>query len=93
MIIALCEFIASIIRIVIDRSERRKIIQTPVSLLVTARVFRDAARVQVSRHVRLVHGEDLLDAIAEFSRGWRQPEGPFRRRISSVGEQFGPYTR
>lgn len=45
------------------------------------------------RHVGLVHGEDLLDAIAELPSGWRQPEGPFRRRLSGYGQQLGPHSQ
>jgi len=39
--------------------------------LITARDFGDASGMQVSRYVRLVHGEDLLDAAAEFPCGRR----------------------
>lgn len=38
---------------------------------VTARVLGDAAGMQVPRYVGFVHGEDLLDAAAEFPSGRR----------------------
>lgn len=53
---------------------------------VAARVLGNAAGVQMSRYVGLVHGEDLLDAAAEFPSGRRQSEGPFRRRLSGDGQ-------
>lgn len=43
----------------------------------------------MSRHVRLLHGEDLLDEATQLSRGRGQPEGPIRRRVQSYGEQLG----
>lgn len=54
--------------------------------LVTARNFGDASGMQVPRHVRLVHGENLLDAAAKLPRGRRQPKGSLRRGLSSNGQ-------
>lgn len=72
-----------------EKKEKRKKDLEVVVSCVAARVVGDAAGVQVSRHVRLLHGEDLLDEATQFSRGWGQSEGPIRRRVQSYGEQLG----
>lgn len=41
-----------------------------------ARADGDAARVQVPWHVGLLHGEDVLDAAADFPICGRRVEGP-----------------
>lgn len=50
--------------------------------LFAARADGDAAGVQVPRDVGFVHGEDLLDAAAEFPLCGRRVEGPLRRRVA-----------
>jgi len=44
---------------------------------------------QVSRHVRLVHCEDVLDETAHIPFDRRQPQGQVRRRVQGDGRQRG----
>lgn len=44
---------------------------------------------QVSRHVRLVHGENVLDETAHIPFDRRQPQGQVRRRVQGDGRQRG----
>lgn len=44
---------------------------------------------QVSRHVGLVHGEDVLDETAHIPFDRRQPQGQVRRRVQGDGGQRG----
>lgn len=57
-------------------------------VVLTACADGDETRVQMPRNVGLVHGEDMLDAVAEFPLRGRRVKGPLRRCLAGHDAQY-----